>query len=74
MSDHGLTVQQIVARCGGAQAIAARSTIGKWAVYKWPKIGIPDEHWDLIMEMAGVTVDDIYRANRTAKHREQVAA
>ncbi len=73
MKDNALTVQQIVARCGGAPSISARSDVSSWAVYKWYRNGIPNEHWDLLMEMSGVTAAEIHQANRMARAREMMA-
>lgn len=69
MTDSNLTVQNIVARCGGVRSIAERSTVSAWAIYKWYRKGIPEEHWDLVMSLAGVSVQQIYQANKTARYR-----
>lgn len=76
MINRPLTVQSIVALCGGARRIAAQShpRVGTWAVYKWYGKGIPDEHWDRVMQLSGVTVEDLYQANRMARHREGAEA
>jgi hypothetical protein len=72
MKDNALTVQQIVARCGGATVIAARSDVGAWAVYKWYKNGIPKEHWPLVMDLSGLTLQELFQADRLA--RDSVSA
>jgi hypothetical protein len=63
------TVTQLIADAGGARAIALASestphTIGFDAVYKWPKIGVPERHWPLLISLAAATVQEIYDANR----------
>lgn len=37
------------------------------AVFKWYRNGIPEDHWPLIIEISGKTVDQIYQANRIAE-------
>ncbi|WP_375142885.1 hypothetical protein [Pelagibacterium sp. 26DY04] len=37
------------------------------AVYKWPKIGIPDRHWPTIIRLAGCTAQDLFEANLAAR-------
>lgn len=61
---------------GGAEAVALASAasdhpVGVDAVYKWFHNGIPDDHWPLIMSRAGVSVDDIYRANQAVKGQKK---
>lgn len=60
-----LSVHQIIKRAGGADAIADRSEgkLSRWAVYKWQAKGIPDPHWPLLIEMAGVKAEDLLSAN-----------
>jgi hypothetical protein len=68
------TVRGIISAAGGRQAIAdasanprfrAKKTISVEAVHKWPKIGIAEDHWPLMLQLvAGLTVQDIYAANR----------
>jgi hypothetical protein len=70
MSNHILTCQQIVQRCGGPVELSKQVGRTHWAVYKWNKNGIPDEYWDLIMSLAGVSVDQIYNANLRARGAE----
>jgi hypothetical protein len=63
------TVAQLISVAGGARRIAAASAdtqhpIGFEAVYKWPKIGVPERHWPLLIVLTGATVQEIYDANR----------
>lgn len=64
-----LTVAQIIKMAGGAEAIAEASAgaFKKDAVYKWPSIGIPDRHWQILIHMAGVTEVQLYAANLAAR-------
>lgn len=64
-----LTIAQIIKRAGGAVAIADASggAIKKDAVYKWPTIGVPDRHWHILIDRAGVTEAQIYAANLAAR-------
>lgn len=64
-----LTVAQIVKMAGGAEAIAEASggAFKKDAVYKWPSIGIPDRHWQILMDRAGVSEAQLYAANLAAR-------
>ena len=74
MEDTPTTVQIIVARCGGAAALAEGLPISAWAVYKWSRNGIPDEYWDHVMTLSGASVAEIYHANRLARSREGAEA
>lgn len=67
--DETLTIAQIIEMAGGAVAVAAASdgAFKKDAVYKWPTIGVPDRHWHILTERAGVTPDQIYAANLAAR-------
>lgn len=64
-----LTITQIIKQAGGATAIAEASAgaIKKDAVYKWPSIGVPDRHWPILIERAGVTAEQLYAANLAAR-------
>ena len=64
-----LTVSQIIKMAGGAEAIAEASdgAFKKDAVYKWPSIGVPDRHWKILMDRAGVTEAQLYAANLAAR-------
>jgi hypothetical protein len=71
MSNHILTCQQIVQRCGGPVELSKKVGRTHWAIYKWNKNGIPDEYWDLIMTLAKVSVDQIYNANLMARSSDR---
>lgn len=63
------TIAQIIKDAGGPAAIAEASggAIKKDAVYKWPSIGVPDRHWPILIEKAGVTPEQLYAANLAAR-------
>ncbi len=63
------TISEIIRRAGAPAAIAAASQgkITAEAVYKWPKIGIPDRHWTLLIELSGATADELLAANVLAR-------
>lgn len=64
------TISEIIKAAGGAGTIAAASDggVSAEAVYKWPKIGIPDRHWPLVMPMANATAAEMLAANMEARH------
>lgn len=69
-----MTIPDLIKQAGGPKAIALASRKTKhrvtfYAVQKWAHRGIPDEHWDLIMELAGVSLETVYRANREFRAR-----
>lgn len=69
MQIRALTIPEILERCGGPEAIALASQgkLSRWAVYKWPKNGIPEDRWDLVMELTEVSVEEIYAANQALR-------
>ena len=69
MSGPDLTIPEIIKRAGGPPAIERESggSVTAEAAYKWPKIGIPDRHWSLIMRLTAVTADQLFRANQAAR-------
>lgn len=69
-------IEQIIKDAGGARAISEASgpidQNGKRpltydAVYKWPKIGIPDRHWQLVMSLTSSTPEELFAANLAAR-------
>jgi hypothetical protein len=63
---------EIIEAAGGAKSIEAATsgTIKRDAVYKWPQIGIPDRHWEVIIPLAGSSAEELYQANRIARSGE----
>jgi len=71
-------VDDLIRKAGGPRAIAQASLrtsfpIGDAAVHKWRVRGIPDTHWDLISDLAKVSVVTIHKINRAARERRAVA-
>lgn len=66
---HDVTIPDLIKRAGGATAIqrGSRGEVSAAAVYKWPKIGIPDRHWPLIISLTGATADELLSANQIAR-------
>jgi len=62
-----ISVRELITRVGVDEISAASQKtlkpVSPHAVHKWRKNGIPDDHWAIFVEKAGVTVEDIYRAN-----------
>ena len=63
------TIAEIIEKAGGPAAIAEASegALKKDAVYKWKTIGVPDRHWPILIDKAGVTPEQIYAANLAAR-------
>lgn len=64
-----LTISEIFERAGGVRAVSEASKcstfpVGENAVHKWRYGGIPERHWEWLMPLAGVTVEELYQANR----------
>jgi hypothetical protein len=70
------TVTEIIKAAGGPAKIAGAScgAISADAVYKWPKIGIPDRHWPLVMPLARASAAEMLAANVEARSPEQETA
>ena len=65
-----MTLDEIIKLAGGPAKIADESAgaIKADAVYKWPKIGIPDRHWPIIVKLApDVTPQMLFEANLAAR-------
>lgn len=68
-------IDAIIAKAGGPDAIARESKntlyrISACGVQKWRQRGrIPDEHWDLIMRLSGVSMITLYRLNKARRSR-----
>jgi hypothetical protein len=69
------TVADIIKDAGGPSAIATESkgSISVEAVYKWPRIGIPDRHWAVVMPRAKASAHEMLLANTAARSKESAA-
>lgn len=65
-----ISIDWIVAKCGGARAIADQ--IGRHidTVYKWSKIGIQDRYWTALAEMSGgdFKAHEVFYANEKLRN------
>lgn len=63
------TVSDIIQSAGGPRAIsnASEGQVTIDAVYKWPKIGIPDRHWPVVMPLARASAHEMLTANVLAR-------
>lgn len=43
------------------------------AVANWEIAGIPVDHWQLMMDLTGLTVDDLFKANQALKKSKSAA-
>ena len=67
-----MTIADILDKAGGAGAVAEALAAGDdpslvrtyWAVVKWRKIGVPRSHYDIIAQLAKVSVAEVHAANR----------
>ncbi len=67
-------VRDIITEAGGPREIAKAAKKSRYklvakSVYDWPTIGIPEKHWATIMRLAGVTADELHRANEAVRSR-----
>ena len=65
-------IREIVRKAGGPREVAAALAesdcpVGEWAVFKWYRSGIPEEHWPVIITLSGSTVQEIFDANAAAR-------
>jgi hypothetical protein len=61
-----ITVDEIIARAGGAIELSYRLKISQFAIREWRFNGIPRRHWETLTHKAGVTVEEIWEASRCA--------
>ena len=63
------SIPQIIKAAGGPATIAAASegAVSVEAVYKWPRIGIPDRHWSFVMSLANASAEEMLAANIAAR-------
>lgn len=71
-----MTVKEIISKAGGPKAVAEAlgGSVKVDAVYKWPSIGIPDRHWPKLIELAGVSAQELFDANVAARAVETESA
>lgn len=69
-----MTIAEIIKLAGGPRAIVAESIsrgkiITVWAVHRWRRYGVPDDHWAVLIDLAGsgVTPERIFKANEALR-------
>jgi len=70
------TIQDIITACGGARAISEASQgtlkpIKTDAVYKWRLLGIHHDHWEMLIDLGGLKIEEIYEANRELDRKKR---
>ena len=60
------TVEDIIARAGGAIELSYRLKVSQFAIREWRFNGIPQRHWKAMTGWTGVTVEEIWEASRCA--------
>ena len=69
-----MDIPTIIETAGGRDAIANATGVTADAIYKWPKIGIPDRHWGDLIRLSGnkLTPAILHAANQKARgHNDQ---
>jgi hypothetical protein len=61
-----ITIEEIIARAGGAIELSYRLKLSQFAIREWRFNGIPRRHWEVLTRQAGVTVEEIWEASRRA--------
>lgn len=66
------SIAEIIHAAGGFARIAEASNgaVTIDAVYKWPKIGIPDRHWPVVIPLANSSAEEMLAANVAARSNE----
>ena len=72
MSKRNRDIRTIIDDAGGPKKIAeategSKRKIMAKSVYDWPRIGIPELHWSIIIRLAKATTDELHRANEVAR-------
>ncbi len=65
-------VRQIIEDAGGPQKIAEAARKTRWkikskSVYDWPRIGIPEKHWPVMIRLAETSPQELHEANEVAR-------
>lgn len=69
------SIPDIIQQAGGPDRIIQRAEkLSRWALYKWVDNGIPERHWPLIIELSGLSADELLAANVAVRAREQARA
>jgi hypothetical protein len=76
MSGTMRTIKDIIRDAGGARAVKEAANqrgceLTIWAPYKWQTEGVPDRHWPVLVDLAGATPEELYRANLALREGQQ---
>lgn len=63
----GMDATDIIARAGGVNPLARALKVWPGTVRAWIHAGIPDRRWEVIMDMTGATVEEMYEFNQHAR-------
>ena len=63
-----MNVKEIIKKAGGDIEISYKYKIHQTNISAWQRRGIPQRYWSDLAEMAGITIEDIYRACEAAKN------
>ena len=64
-----MTILEIIKAAGGRDVVAKATGLTPDAIYKWPKIGIPDRHWGTLINLSGNSLDAarLHKANQRVR-------
>ena len=64
-----MDIPTIIETAGGRDTIANATGVTADAIYKWPKIGIPDRHWGDLIRLSGNKLSPaiLHKANQKAR-------
>ena len=67
-----MDILTIIETAGGRDEIANATGVTADAIYKWPKIGIPDRHWGDLIRLSGnkLTPAILHAANQKARGQD----
>lgn len=63
------SIRELLLAAGGYKAVAEMCGVSHSAVKHWPKIGIPQKHWDVFIDAAGATAEELHHATGQARAR-----
>lgn len=65
-----MTIDDIIRAAGGPEAVAEAAGVTAWAVDKWRRNGIPEQHWVVLRVLKEtLTPDLLHAANETARRQ-----
>jgi len=73
-------ISALIERCGGPDAIvqasadAGNKVTDRSTVYKWSRIGVPEKHWGLLIELSGATPNQLHAMNERVRRKRSFRA